>query len=88
MQTTFRAGDTVDHKPSGERWLLATDEEYGEVLPFGWPESIGKAADCTLVRPASDEERLSVLRQCEKLPISDVRGRTARRQLEKLRGGA
>jgi hypothetical protein len=81
----FRAGDIVDHKPSDERWILATDEEYGQVLPLGWPESIAKAADCTLVKASSDEERISMLIQSAKLPSSDVRGRTAKRQIvEKL----
>lgn len=59
---TLRAGDDVAHGPSGETWTLACDEENGEVMPCGWPEGWAKAADCTLVKAASDAERLEMLR--------------------------
>lgn len=58
----FRAGDTVKHGPSGETWGLACDEDHGEVVCCGWPETQAQASDCTLVEAASDEERAETLR--------------------------
>lgn len=57
----FRAGDIVLHKPSGEEWQLACDEDRGEVLPCGWPACIAEAADCTLAKAATDDERTKML---------------------------
>jgi hypothetical protein len=59
----YRAGDTVKHTPSGEEWTLACDEEDGRVVPAGWPESTGAAYDCTLIRAATNIERLEMLRR-------------------------
>lgn len=58
---TFRAGDTVKHHPTGETWVLATDEERGEVCWAGWPPGYAKASDCTLVEAATEKERLEML---------------------------
>lgn len=77
----YRAGDEVEHTPSGETWVLACDEdEQGDVHPAGWPESVASADDCVLVKEASDDERLKMLRDAAAL--SDHRGNLARRQLE------
>jgi len=78
----FRAGDTVHHSPSGEDWLLAVDEERGRVQPAGWPCSMAEAADCHLIKAASDEERLAMLTECMAMRDDrDPRCTTARRQL-------
>lgn len=82
--STFRAGDVVKHHPTGETWILGTDECYGEVFPLGWPETSAKAKDCELVEAASEESRLSQLQQCAELPSSDIRGRTAKEQLRMI----
>jgi hypothetical protein len=58
--STFRA---VAHIPSGERWILATDEVDGSVYPMGWPESRAAASDCRMVRSATDAQRYSALRE-------------------------
>ena len=82
----FRAGDHVKHRPTGEKWELACDEEHGEVMPSGWPMGIAKAEHCTLIETATDEKRMEVLtawsaegrgREAE----NDLRTLTARRQL-------
>ena len=83
---SFRAGDTVHHAPSGEDWLLATDEENGKVQACGWPESIAEAKDCQLLEPASDSERLDMLKTWAAEGKGyeherDSRTRAARRQL-------
>lgn len=57
----FRAGDHVRHLPSGEAWVLACDEERGEVVCCGWPETSAKAADCELLTSTSDEGRRELL---------------------------
>jgi len=53
----FKAGDTVKHHPTGETWLLIRDEHEGQVFPGGWPPSIAKAEDCTLIRSCPHPER-------------------------------
>ena len=63
---TFRAGDEVLHAPTGETWLLIVDEENGVVVPGGWPDTRAQASDCSLVRAATDAERLEQLRSTGK----------------------
>lgn len=77
--TTFKAGDTVKHGPTGETWVLACDQDRREVLPAGWPETVAKAEDCVLVESASDTERLAMLRRVA--GSGSYRGSVARLQL-------
>lgn len=58
----FHAGDTIKHAPTGETWILACDQQDNDVMPAGWPETLAKATHCRLVKAATDEERLSMLR--------------------------
>jgi len=80
----FTAGDTVRHAPTKETWILACDEERGEVMPCGWPMCIAKASDCSLVTAAPDEERTVMLKTWAEKQGSesnrDWRTLTARRQ--------
>lgn len=48
---TFKAGDVVKHGPTGETWMLIRDQQGDDVFTGGWPATIGRAADCTLVEP-------------------------------------
>lgn len=66
VSPTFRAGDTVKHAGTGETWVLACDQEREWVTPAGWPECQARAADCTLVDPASDAERIDMLTRVSK----------------------
>ena len=68
---SFRAGDSVYHRPSNERWVLALDENQGYVSWCGWPEGQARASDCDLLHAATDEERMKMLR--------DVAGGSGRR---------
>jgi hypothetical protein len=79
----FRAADVVKHAPSGEEWVLMCDEENGSVFPAGWPSSIGKASDCTLVEAASDNARLDMLRRVAAVRYGN-RSRVATYQLSTL----
>lgn len=58
----FKAGDVVFHRPTGETWTLAKDEQDGWVYPGGWPQSQGRTEDCKLVEPnePTSAERLAV----------------------------
>jgi hypothetical protein len=88
QRAPFRAGDSVAHAPSGETWVLATDQVGDDVVCAGWPESIARAADCTLVRAASDDERLKMLRDVAKDCAGQMRGRWAQRQLDQAQESA
>lgn len=79
-QRRFRAGDVVKHEPSGEEWLLATDEGNGLVWTQGWPESLEEVDELSLVEAATDDERLKALRVFA--THDGPRGRSARVQLE------
>lgn len=59
----IRAGDAVLHRPSGEKWLVATDEDDGMFYAAGWPETRAHAEHCEIVRTATDEQRLKMLEQ-------------------------
>ena len=87
--STFRAGDVVAHIPSGERWILATDEADGSVYPMGWPESRAAARDCRLVRSATDAQRYSALGEVASsfraMRDGDARVRIAAHQLREAR---
>lgn len=76
----FRAGDHVFHRPSGEKWLLACDEMDGEIICCGWPETFARASDCDLLKAATDEERLKILRAVARI-ADQTRGSRARHQL-------
>lgn len=75
----FRAGDVVKHRPSGEEWVLACDEEStGYVWPAGWPESLAKASECELIEPASNAERDDMLARVSE--STGMRAHLAKRQ--------
>jgi hypothetical protein len=84
---TFRAGDTVHHFPTGENWILAVDQFGDEVSPCGWPETIAKASDCTILERASDTQRHDqLLKSSEIRESADIRRREARHQMN-IQGG-
>ncbi len=75
----MRAGDVVYHRPTGETWLLAWGTEM-DVSPCGWPESIAKSSDCDLVKAATNDEHITMLRRWA-IKSNDYRASMARRQL-------
>lgn len=47
---SIRCGDTVLHRPSGEKWVVAAaDPERDEIMWCGWPEGVAKLSDCELI---------------------------------------
>lgn len=76
----YRAGDHVLHHGTGEKWLLACDEQDGEIVCCGWPETYAPAEGVELVRAATDSERLQVLRDVSRIH-DQRRGSIARAQL-------
>jgi len=81
MHKLFRAGDYVHHAPSGANWVLGVDEEDGRVMPCGWPEPLANAKHCTLIKAATDGERMQMLQHFADSREVDIRTLTARRQL-------
>lgn len=69
--------DTVLHRPSGERWVVACVE--GKHLSWcGWPEGMADLADCELVEKATPEERDELLKRLA--AIQDEHGRRDHRK--------
>lgn len=63
----MRTGDTILHKPSGERWLVAAVSPTGDqIVCCGWPESVAPVTDCELIKSATDADHCELLaRVCE-----------------------
>ncbi len=80
QRKTFRAGDHVFHKPTGETWVLACDQEGNNVICAGWPESLARASDCEIRHTADDTERLDMLTKVS--TSGQTRGAWAKRQLD------
>lgn len=82
----FHAGDIVRHIPTGEKWVLACDQDGSHVSWVGWPEGTALASDCSLVKAATHDERIERLRATSQIDGNDHRGRLARHQLAQLVG--
>jgi hypothetical protein len=79
---TYNPGDVVHHIPSKEDWLVAAPSPDGtEIVCCGWPESIAKSSDCTLVRSASEEAAIDLARRVVKSCPDQLRGSWAREWL-------
>lgn len=50
--------DTVLHKPSGEKWVVAgVNHATGELCPMGYPfPSVAKIADCEIIEKGYETE--------------------------------
>ncbi len=80
----FQAGDTVDHGPTKETWVLACDElDDGKVIACGWPETMAEASDCTLKREVTPEKRLQMLEEVSNGRRQSFRRSMAQSQLTK-----
>lgn len=84
----MRAGDTVLHRPTGEKWLVAY-VDGNRLAWYGWPPGEANVEDCELVKACFDEEHVAALREwAERKPQrsdeSDRRISVCRRQLEAL----
>lgn len=78
----MRSGDTVLHRPSGEKWSVAF-VDADELVPRGWPLSYAKLSDCELLKSCDDETHAVVLRDLAVMSDqSDPRCRYARQVLD------
>lgn len=58
MPEQINCGDSVLHRPTGERWIVAAaDMANDDLMWCGWPEGMARVSDCEVVRRASPEER-------------------------------
>ncbi len=59
----IHAGDTVHHKPTGERWyVLGVNHKTGKLCVGGWPYTVANISDCSLEEHRNgitDLERIS-----------------------------
>lgn len=76
----IRTGDTVLHRPTGERWLVACVRD-GDLSWCGWPEGYAKLSDCELVRACTDERHWKLVEEIAR-GSHDHRGRYCRWLLE------
>lgn len=75
-------GDVVKHGPTGEEWLVAY--VLGQHLAWcGWPSGLALISDCVLVKKATTEERVALLRD---LAASEHDGRDRARAVLKAEG--
>ena len=58
---SFRTGDSVLHRPTGEKWFAWADEN--EAICCGWPETMVLAPDCEPIRAATDEQHWKLVEE-------------------------
>ena len=82
MSEAIDTGDVVLHAPTGEEWIVAYVR--GDRLAWcGWPQGEAALADCSLVKKATDNERLKLLHDLAAINAPDMRCSYARNRLEK-----
>ena len=80
MGTQIDTGDHVHHGPTGEDWVVAYVQ--GDRIAWcGWPCGESRLEDCRLIRAASEEERLALLKQIADMSTDDPRRSYARWRL-------
>lgn len=84
MSDTIDTGDVVLHKPSGEEWVVAcVTEPY--LYWCGWPYGDARLDDCELIRKATPEEKLRILKDCAAMQDdNDYRCRSAKLSLQAI----
>lgn len=80
---TIDTGDYIYHYPSREKWVVAYVQ--GEYLVWcGWPQGEAQLSNCVLLKKATPEKRLDLLKEMAAMPGNDPRQRYAQRRLEQL----
>lgn len=78
----MRCGDVVKHNPTGEEWIVAYVD--GDRLAWcGWPPGEALTSDCTLVRAATDEQHLDLLKEVAAAGCK-YRSHRAKAELDKI----
>jgi len=65
-------GDTVHHRPTGEKWIVARAASE-HVWPAGWPPCRALAVDCELLEKATPERVEWLKKHLKNLPDDDDR---------------
>lgn len=77
-------GDVVRHEPSGETWTVAAVSLDGQhLICCGWPETMAKVAECTLIKAAGPEDRRLMSVEVERQCRGQIRSAWARDWLER-----
>ena len=81
----IETGDIVHHAPTGEKWLVAY-VDGDRLCAVGWPETIAKLSDCTLVIKAEEDVREQLIKELAAMPGHeyDSRRSWARHYLSKV----
>jgi uncharacterized protein YodC (DUF2158 family) len=75
----MKTGDTVIHKPSGQRWIVAyVDGDY--MSWCGWPDGEALASDCEVVKICSNAEHVALLEEISRAKS----GRRSQRAIDAL----
>jgi len=80
---TIDTGDAIRHNPTGETWVVA-HVSSNKLCCCGWPEGRAELKDCTLIRKATPEKRLELLKEMANSSTGSSRRDHARHQLKSL----
>lgn len=80
MSTEIDTADYVHHAPTSENWVVAYVQN-GHLAWCGWPCGEARLEDCTLIRKATDEERIVLLQTMADMQNDDPRRSYARWRL-------
>ena len=80
MTDALDTGDLIRHR--GESLIVACVHD-GIVHPCGHPDRWIKTEECLLIRKASADDRLHLLRQMAQVTVSGHRPKCARERLQK-----
>ena len=71
----IRTGDSVFHRPSKQKWLVAyADYEQGILAWCGWPPGHARIEDCDLLEQCSDEESHKTLVRLSRMRVDERDG--------------
>jgi hypothetical protein len=59
---SIETADIVKHNPTGEKWLVAYVEN-DRLCACGWPETLAKLSDCTLVKKATEDKKQNLINE-------------------------
>lgn len=79
----YRTGDVIRHIPSDEEWLVA-DVTSTHIGCCGWPHTLAPFSDVELVKAATDEAHLKLLREMANMSSPDPRRSYAQDQLHRM----
>lgn len=76
-------GDIVYNHHSGETWVVAFVDHRKYLAWMGWPCGLADLADCTLIKKATEQERLELIHALAIMQEPDPRRAWAREYIER-----